>query len=112
MAWAPPRSSRHFPVPIPWKPERGAVQSYEKVREQARIQVEGRAAGRTIHELLPVVSGFGLTRLPPPSKGDVFLDFEGDPFVSGGGLEFLFGYAFEADDGSSVLHCRLGALAR
>ena len=27
-------------------------------------------------------------------------DFEGDPFVSGGGLEFLFGYAFEADDGS------------
>ena len=89
-----------LPVPIPWKPERGAVQSYEKVREQARIQVEGRAAGRTIHELLPVVSGFGLTRLPPPSKGDVFLDFEGDPFVSGGGLEFLFGYAFEADDGS------------
>ena len=101
-----------LPVPIPWKPERGAVQSYEKVREQARIQVEGRAAGRTIHELLPVVSGFGLTRLPPPSKGDVFLDFEGDPFVSGGGLEFLFGYAFEADDGSPVLHCRLGALAR
>ena len=89
-----------LPVPIPWKPERGAVQSYEKVREQARIQVEGRAAGRTIHELLPVVSGFGLTRLPPPSRGDVFLDFEGDPFVSGGGLEFLFGYAFEADDGS------------
>ena len=91
-----------LPVPMPWKPERGAVESYEKVRKQARIQVEGRAAGRTIHELLPVLAGFGLTRLPPPSKGDVFLDFEGDPFVSGGGLEFLCGYAFEADDGSSA----------
>jgi predicted RecB family nuclease len=56
-----------LPLPMPWKPERGAMQSYEKVREQARLQVEGRAAGRTIHELLPVVSGFGLTRLPPPS---------------------------------------------
>ena len=33
-------------------------------------------------------------------RGDVFRDFEGDPFVSGGGLEFLFGYAFEGDDGS------------
>jgi uncharacterized protein len=94
-----PRRARHSPTHA-WKPERGAVESYEKVREQARIQVEGRAAGRTIHELLPVVSGFGLTRLPPPSRGDVFLDFEGDPFVSGGGLEFLFGYACEADDGS------------
>jgi uncharacterized protein len=89
-----------LPLPMPWKPERGAVESYKKVREQARLQLEGRAAGQTVHELLPVVSGFGLTRLPPPSKGDVFLDFEGDPFVSSGGLEFLFGYAFEADDGS------------
>jgi RNase_H superfamily/AAA domain len=87
-----------LPLPMTWKPERGAVQSYERLREQARLQVEGRAAGRPVHELLPVVPGFGLTRLPPPSKGDISLDFEGDPFVSGGGLEFLFGYAF--DDGS------------
>ena len=86
-------------LPLPWKPERGAVPSYERVREQARIQVEGRKAGHTIHELLPIVPSFGLSTLPEPSPGDVFLDVEGDPFVSGGGLEFLFGYALRSDDG-------------
>ncbi|WP_208608597.1 hypothetical protein [Bradyrhizobium stylosanthis] len=29
-------------VPLQWRPERGNVKSFEKVREQARIQVEGR----------------------------------------------------------------------
>jgi uncharacterized protein len=38
--------------------------------------------------------------VPPPSKGDIFLDFEGDPFVEKGGLEFLLGYAFEDDAGA------------
>jgi len=89
-----------LPLPLPWKPERGAVQSYEKIRDQARIQMEGRAKGRVVHEALPVVPGFGLTCLPQPSLGDVFLDFEGDPFVGEGGLEFLFGYAFRDENGS------------
>lgn len=83
------------PLPFPWKPERGAVESYEKVREQAHIQVQGRAAGKVIHEMLPVVPEFGLTRLPEPSDGDIFLDFEGDPFVGEGGIEFLSGYSFK-----------------
>jgi predicted RecB family nuclease len=88
------------PLPLPWKPDRGAVQSYEKIREQARIQMEGRIKGRVIHEALPIVPGFGLAYLPEPSPGDVFLDFEGDPFVGEGGLEFLFGYAFKDKNGS------------
>jgi len=29
--------------------------------------------------------------LPEPSGGDIFLDFEADPFVDGGGLEYLLG---------------------
>jgi predicted RecB family nuclease len=86
-------------LPLPWKPERGAVQSYERIREQARIQVAGRSAGKLIYEALQPISGFGLSRLPPPSPGDIFLDFEGDPFVDDGGLEFLFGYAFLDDAG-------------
>lgn len=90
------------PLPLPWKPERGAVQSYEKIREQARIQTQGRTQGKVIHENLPIVPGFGLTCLPPPSAGDVFFDLEGDPFVGEGGLEFLFGYAFKEDKGGSV----------
>jgi uncharacterized protein len=86
-------------LPWPWKPDRGAAPSYEKVREQARIQVKGRTEGKTIHEALPIQNGFGLTCLPEPSPGDIFFDLEGDPFVSGGGLEFLFGYAFVDENG-------------
>jgi predicted RecB family nuclease len=89
------------PLPLPWKPDRGAVESYVKIREQARIQVEGRTKRQTLYEALPVLPGFGLSSLPQPSPGDVFLDLEGDPFVGDSGLEFLFGYAFEDTDGST-----------
>jgi uncharacterized protein len=90
------------PLPLPWKPDRGAAHSYERIREQARLQTEGRASGHTIYEALPVVQGFGLSCLPSPSPGDIFLDLEGDPFVGDGGLEYLFGYAFGNDDGSQA----------
>jgi predicted RecB family nuclease len=90
-----------MPVPLLWKPTRGAAYSHERVREQARIQIEGRQAGTVLHELLPVVSGFGLTILPEPSRGDIFFDLEGDPFAGEGGLEYLFGYAFANGDGSA-----------
>jgi predicted RecB family nuclease len=87
------------PLPLPWKPDRGAVRSYERIREQARIQMLGRAAGSVVFEALPVVQGFGLSCLPSPSDGDIFLDLEGDPFAGEGGLEYLFGYAFKDEDG-------------
>jgi uncharacterized protein len=88
-------------VPLAWKPSRGAASSYERIREQARIQMDGRQAGKLIHELLPVEPGFGLARLPEPSPGDVFFDLEGDPFVGERGLEYLFGYAFREANGSA-----------
>ena len=91
-----------MPLPPAWKPERGAVDSYGRIREQARLQVEGRAAGRAIYEVLPVVQGFGLACLPSPSRGDIFLDLDGDPFIGEGGLEYLFGYAFENEDGTQA----------
>src|SRR5262249_3538404 len=62
--------------------------------------MEGRVKGRVVHETLPIVPGFGLAYLPQPSPGDVFLDFEGDPFVGEGGLEYLFGYVFHDKYGS------------
>jgi uncharacterized protein len=89
-----------LPLPLQWRPDRGAVQSYEKIREQARIQVEGRTKGEVIYEALTPVPGFGLSRLPEPSPGDIFFDFEGDPFVGDGGLEFLFGYIYLESDGA------------
>jgi uncharacterized protein len=88
------------PMPLQWRPDRGAAKSFEKIREQARIQVEGTKAGKTLYETLAPASGFGLARLPQPSPGDIFFDFEGDPFVGDGGLEFLFGYVFADPDGS------------
>lgn len=89
-------------IPLQWRPDRGTAPSYEKVREQARLQVEGRRAGQLLHETLPLVAEFGLFRLPEPSPGDIFFDFEGDPFVDDGGLEFLFGYLYANDDGTDV----------
>ena len=87
-------------LPLPWKPERGSAQSLERMREQARLQVQGRALGAVVYEPLPPLPRFGLARLPPPSDGDVFLDLEGDPFVEEGGLEFLFGYTFKDAHGA------------
>jgi uncharacterized protein len=91
-----------MPLPLGWKPSRGAAPSYQRIREQARLQVAGRKAGKLVFELLPVVPDFGLARLPEPSAGDVFFDLEGDPFVGEGGLEYLFGYAYATADGSIV----------
>lgn len=81
-----------MPLPLSWKPDRGMPQSYERSREQARIQLEGRAAGNPIYETLPLAPGAGLHKLPEPSPGDIFLDLEADPFVGEQGLEYLFGY--------------------
>jgi hypothetical protein len=35
-------TAAQLPLPKPWKPKRGATQSYEKVREQARVQSTAR----------------------------------------------------------------------
>ena len=93
-----------MPVPLAWKPDRGSAAAYVRVREQARIQVEGRQSGQRRFELLPVESGFGLARLPEPSDGDIFLDLEGDPFVGEHGLEYLFGYLTADEKGQPEYH--------
>lgn len=85
------------PLPLSWKPDRGSVDSYVRIREQARLQFDARESGEGKIEILPIEPGFGLTCLPAPSKGDIFLDFEADPFVGGHGIEFLFGYLMEED---------------
>jgi predicted RecB family nuclease len=78
-----------MPLPLQWKPERGSPPTYERIREQARLQVEARAKGSPGYELLKPQPGFGLSALPEPSPGDIFLDFEGDPYVGEHGLEYL-----------------------
>lgn len=63
-----------------------------RIREQARLQLETRLTGQPRYELLlDAEPRTGLELLPPPTPGDLFLDLEGDPFVRGQGLEYLFG---------------------
>lgn len=100
-----------LPVPLQWKPERGSAQSFERIREQARVQVAGRTAGKAIYETLPVVPGFGLCCLPQPSPGDIFFDLEGDPFIGEGGLEYLFG-CITSDEGGNIIFSGDWALSR
>jgi uncharacterized protein len=63
-----------------------------KVHQQARLQLEYRDTGKPVYELLSPEPERGLARLPAPSAGDIFLDFESDPFVEEGGIEYLLGY--------------------
>ena len=84
-------------LPLPWKPERGSLESFARIREQARIQLESRLAGELKFELLAPVPGFGLACLPEPDAGDIFLDFEGDSFVGEHGLEYLHGFHYFED---------------
>lgn len=96
---------------LPAKPTRGAAESYERLGQQARLQVASRGAAIPMLEPLPPEPGRGLARLPEPSIGDVFLDFEGDPFVAPHGLEYLTGYCFDGGDGTLALaqHWALGS---
>ena len=99
-------SLANMPLPISWKPERGSVVSYEKLREQARLQKESRDKGKLSWEPLPIKDGLGLCRLPQPSEGDIFFDLEGDPFVGEGGIEYLFGWAFRNQKSEDIYEAR------
>ena len=81
-------------------PEMSGV-TLTRLREQARLQLDQYATGRTTYELIPPnpeEPGRGLAALPVPSPLDVFFDIESDPWAQEGGLEYLFGVV-EGDAG-------------
>ena len=96
--------------PLPWRPSRGSLDGYERIRSQAQIQLNGRRSGRPQHELLAIEAGRGLCRLPAPSAGDIFFDLEGDPFVEPGGIEYLWGWATR--DGQQLVYSPAWAFTR
>jgi predicted RecB family nuclease len=85
-----------MPIPLQQKPLHGSREGLERVREQARIQVQGRTQNKLLHERLKVEPDAGFCRLPAPNPDDMFVDLEGDPFAgnpeTGGGQEYLFGF--------------------
>ena len=88
---------------LPREPSRGSLVTFTRLGQQARLQLEARRSGVPPVELLSVEPLRGLTRLPEPSSNDIFLDFEGDPFVGDHGLEYLTGYAVTDAAGGLVL---------
>lgn len=86
-----------IPLPLAFKPNKGSKETFTKLREQARVQVESRTLNRPIYEILEIKEGTGFYNLPEPSEGDIYLDFEGDPLVEPNGLEYLFGWVFQGN---------------
>ncbi len=80
------------------KVDRLARQTLAGLRQQAALQVASRGLDRPEYELLEPVAARGFGRLPVPSPGDVFFDFEGDQFWGDAGLQYLFG-TWTADEG-------------
>lgn len=75
------------------RPARMASTTFDTLRNQASLQVASRDAEVPAIRFLEPAPDRGFALLPPPSEGDVFFDFEGDPFANqGGGLEYLFGW--------------------
>ena len=78
-------------------------ESFAKIREQASLQFAARADGDSYH-LLPHKPGAGLALLPDRSPGDLFFDFEGNPFWDkDGSLEYLWGI-LDADRNFTPFH--------
>jgi predicted RecB family nuclease len=81
-----------LPLPLPYKPSRGAMDTYVRLHEQARVQLVSRRMQAPYYENLEIANEKGLSRLPEPDAADVFFDLEHDSFAGESGLEYLFGW--------------------
>ncbi len=69
-----------------------SVSARRRLQPQAQLQLAERETGTAQFELLLPEPGRGLQMLPEPDDGDVYLDFEGDPWAQdGAGREYLAG---------------------
>ncbi|CAM4414160.1 TM0106 family RecB-like putative nuclease [Zobellia nedashkovskayae] len=85
-------------LPVPFNPLKGVKETYNKLREQARLQYTSRQNGYIpIYETLDLEEGKGFNKLPKPSVNDIYLDFEGDRMVEPDGLEYMIGYVHKGE---------------
>ena len=76
------------------KPPSVAVDTFDRLRAQAALQIVGEARGEVVYE---VVDPSALAGLPERNPGDLWFDMEGDPYAPGpAGLEYMFGFGFLA----------------
>ena len=85
-------------TPFRGEPKQGSLVTYQKIHNQARIQLKGRNENKLLYELIPIAPLRGLNRLPGPSLGDIYFDIEGDHFYEDGGLEYLFGFYYNEEN--------------
>lgn len=72
-----------------------SADAFDRIQSQARLQVAQREGDHVLWQLREGAAA-ALAELPPPSPGDLFFDFEGDPLYDEGdpaivGLEYLWG---------------------
>ncbi|MFL5926598.1 MAG: TM0106 family RecB-like putative nuclease [Gaiellaceae bacterium] len=78
--------------------------TWARIHQQAALQLEARETGRDRVVILPPHPAAGLALLPEPSRGDLFFDFEGNPFWDAdGSLEYLWGI-LDVDRSFTPLH--------
>lgn len=97
-----------LPIPLQRRPSQGSVESYVRVREQARLQVAGRVSRQPVYEILSMSDEHGFRMLPEPSLGDIFFDLESDPFVGKTGREYLFGFVLRTANSEAAYESRWG----
>lgn len=79
-----------------------APATFERLRDQAAMQVARRITGEPRAKALDVVEGKGFTRMPAPHPADLFFDLEGDPLAADGiSLEYLWGVHYREADGTA-----------
>ncbi|HEY2938335.1 MAG TPA: TM0106 family RecB-like putative nuclease [Gaiellaceae bacterium] len=77
--------------------------TFQGLRHQASLQLHYRRTHEHKVDLLPQEEERGFNLMPEPSPGDIWLDFEGDPWYEPGrGLEFLFGWVELAENGEEL----------
>jgi len=82
------------------------TETLAKLREQADLQLQRRLTGELKYVALPLEPDRGFALLPVPSPGDLWLDFEGDPWYEPHrGLEYLLGWVYLDDDGVAQYDC-------
>jgi predicted RecB family nuclease len=82
------------------------AETLAKLRDQAELQLYRRRTGELKHVLLPLQAERGFALLPEPSPGDIWLDFEGDPWYEPArGLEYLTGWIYLDADGEPQYDC-------
>ncbi|MCP9485572.1 MAG: TM0106 family RecB-like putative nuclease [Gaiellaceae bacterium MAG52_C11] len=85
---------------------------WERLHDQAELQHRRRETGDIGLILLKPQPEAGFALLPDPSPGDLFFDFEGNPFWdSSGGLEYLWGI-LDVDGEFTPLHAHDHATER